>query len=124
MQGNKVVIAVPLPGTLAANVTMAVPLDFDCTLVAVSATASNDSDATLQVGTVADPDGILTATVIGDSDARVTYTAADFDGALAVGDSVSPIALEKTDELHFTLDFDGAAGTAAQNVCITFTLVE
>jgi hypothetical protein len=56
-----------IPGTLAANVTIYWTAPFDCTLRHVSAVASNDSDATLIIGTSADTNGFLESTTIGDS---------------------------------------------------------
>ncbi len=55
-----------VPGSLAANMDVRFTVPSDCTLVHVSAVASNDSDATLALGTSADTDGFLAACVIGD----------------------------------------------------------
>ncbi len=73
-----------MPGTLSANLNIRFTVPSDCTLVHVSAVASNDSDATITLGTSADTDGFLAACVIGDSATPVEKGIADFDGALLV----------------------------------------
>ena len=45
-----------IPGTLAANITPKAAMPCDCSLLHVSAVASNDSDARLKIGTSADDD--------------------------------------------------------------------
>ncbi len=101
------------PGTLAANQDIKFKLPFDASLAFVSAVASNASNAILDVG---------------NSDAAEAYVK-----NLDVGDSGTPAVLDEEGDFegdvypHITkgtiiaiaLDFDGAAGTAAQN----FTLV-
>ena len=73
-----------IPGTLSADINIRFTAPFNCTLKHVSAVASNDSDATLAVGTSADSDGFLTAFAIGDSNTPVEKEAiSDFAGALA-----------------------------------------
>lgn len=105
------------PGTMAANAIMRFTIPFDAQLVHVSAVASNNSDATLKIGDSLDDDKILVAVAIGDSGTPATFTSANWavtnpNGYYSLGD----IAV-------FTLDYDGAAGTAAQNVTIVATLV-
>ena len=103
-----------IPGTLSANLNIRFTIPSDCTLLHVSAVASNDSDATLALGTSADTDGFLAACVIGDSNTPVEKAIADFDGAL----------LSDGDIFVATLDYDGAAGTAAADVTPVFTFAE
>ena len=122
MQGMRFTIAVHLHGTLSANAQGAFRLPCAATLAEVSACASNDSDATLQVGTSADADGVMTAVAIGDSSTPVVFDADDFDGALA--DAENPLHLDAGTVVTWLLDFDGAAGTAGQNVDIVFTFLE
>jgi len=122
MDGMRILVPVHLHGTLAANAQGAFQLPCGATLVEVSAVASNDSDATLLVGTSADADGVMTAAVIGDSSVPVVKNAAGFDGALC--DQVSGPHLADGTIITWLLDFDGAAGTAAQNVGILFTFLE
>lgn len=112
-------IAFHIPGTLAANVTIVWTAFTNCILRHVSSNASNNSDATLEVGTVADPNGYITAHTIGDSDVPdEKEDLTDFDGALAL-DQYPRIS--DGDVLELALDHDGASGTAAQNVTIVLT---
>ena len=111
-----------IPGTLSADIAIKFTVPFDCQLVHVSAVASNDSDATLAVGSSADTDGYITAGVIGDSNTPVEKEAlTDFAGALAANQY--PHIADGT-IVVVTLDYDGATGTAAQNVTIVLTFTE
>lgn len=122
MDGMRFTVPIHLHGTLAANAQGVFQLPCAASLVEVSAAASNDSDATLQVGTSADADGLVTATAIGDSSVPVIFAPADFDGALA--DQASPAHLADNTIVAWVLDFDGSSGTAGQNVTILFTFLE
>ncbi len=122
MDGMRYPVTIHLHGTLAANAQGYCQLPGPMTLVEIMAVAANDSAATLQVGTLASAAGIMAAAVIGDSGTPVVYGPADFDGALA--DGVNPLHLADNTILAWVLDFDGASGTAAQNVTIMFTLLE
>jgi hypothetical protein len=117
MQGTLFTIPVHLHGTLAANASGRFELPFASQLVRVSSVASNNSDATLLVGTTSDDDAYLTAHTIGDSEAPVTKGRADF-----VGGEYPHLAAGTV--LEWLLDFDGSAGTAAQNVTIVFWFTE
>lgn len=111
-----------IPGTLSANLNIIFTVPSDCTLVHVSAVASNDSDATLIVGTTTDDDGYITAAVIGDSEVPAEFEdLTDFDGALA--DSQYP-HIADGDIVQVILDYDGSSGTAANDVTIVLTFVE
>jgi hypothetical protein len=111
-----------IPGTLSANVDIRFIVPSDCTLVHVSAVASNDSDATLAVGPATDTDGYITAYAIGDSlTPNEKEGLSDFDGAVANGQY--PHIADGT-IVVLALDYDGAAGTAAQDVTIVLTFVE
>ncbi|MEW5870728.1 MAG: hypothetical protein AB1894_15755 [Chloroflexota bacterium] len=112
-----------LHGTLAADATIRWIAPFDCTLIHVAAVASNDSDATLKVGSSVDDDGYLTAAVIGDSGTPVEKGRSDFIGALCSESGQYPHIADGTIVL-LTLDHDGAGGTAAQNVSIQLTFTE
>ena len=59
-----------IPGTLSADLNIRFTVPSNCSLVHVSAVASNDSDATLAIGTSADTDGYLAAATIGDQQCR------------------------------------------------------
>ena len=113
-----------VPGTLSANLNIRFTVPSDCTLVHVSAVASNDSDATLALGSSADTDGYLTATAIGDSGTPAEFERADFDGALLSDAGNEFPRLAAGTVLVLTLDHDGASGTAAQNVTLVLTFVE
>jgi len=113
-----------IPGTLAANIDIRFTAPSNCTLRHVSAVASNDSDATLAIGTSADTDGFLVACVIGDSAVPVEKALANFDGALLTDAGKEFPRIADGDVVVLTLDFDGAAGTAAQNVTIVLTFAE
>lgn len=103
-----------IPGTLAANITPKWTFERDAKLMHVSAVASNDSDATLKIGTPTDDDAYLVAAVIGDSGTPVVKNKSNFVGTR------NPI-IRKGSTLVLTLDYDGSAGTAAQNVTIVLT---
>jgi hypothetical protein len=124
MQGNHFAISWHVGGTLAADQTFRWVAPFAVSLVHAQAVASNDSDATIKMGTSADDDGYLTATTIGDSGTPAEYDLDDWDGALIsnAGDDY-PHVTDGTIIL-VTLDYDGSSGTAAQNVSITLTFSE
>lgn len=124
MLGNAYPMTFHVPGTLAANVTLRFKMPFGATLLHVSAVAGNDSDATLQIGTSTDVDGILTATVIGDSGTPAEFERADFDGALLADPGWELPRLADGDIVQFLLDYDGSSGTAAQDVTIVATFLE
>jgi hypothetical protein len=117
MQGNHFTVSWYLDGTLAANKVLRWLVPFNCTLVQVSAAASNDSDATLKIGTAADDDAFLVAATIGDSGTPNERDRDDFVGG-------EWPRVNEGDVVLFTLDFDGAAGTAAQNVSMVATFCE
>jgi len=111
-----------VPGTLTADLNIRFTAPMNCTLLHVSAVASNDNDATLKIGDSSDDDGYITAFAIGDSNTPVEKGAiTDFDGELA--DSQYP-RISDGDVVVLTLDFDGSSGTAAQNVTIVLTFAE
>lgn len=112
---NQFTLCFHVPGTLAANLDIRWTAPFNCTIEHVSAVASNDSDATLKVGTSADDDEFLEESVIGDSQVPVEKGRTDF-----VGDQFPRI--EDGDVVVFTLDYDGSSGTAAHDVTIVAML--
>ena len=124
MQGNRIHHTYHIPGTLAANIAIQFTVEANMSLLHVSAVASNDSDATIEIGSSADQNGFLVAAVIGDSNVPAEFAIADFDGAL-LGSPGSEYP-RLTDGLIFTvdLDYDGAAGTAAANVTIVLVFSE
>jgi hypothetical protein len=125
MQGNLFTFQVHLHGTLAANAQGRFKLPCAATLKEISASASNNSDATLQVGTAADDDGILTATAIGDSEAVVTFDNDDWNGALYTDtDNINNLHFAEDTVIEWVLDFDGSSGTAGENVSLTFAFIQ
>ena len=106
-----------IPGTLTANITITFTVPFACQLVHVSAVASNNSDATLIIGTSADTDAYLESVTIGDSGTPVEKARSAF-----VGTQFPHIADDTV--VVITLDFDGSAGTAAANVTLVLTFTE
>ena len=121
---NKFSQAFHIPGTLAANLNIRFTVPSPCSLVHVSAVASNDSDATMALGTSADTDGFLAACVIGDSNTPVEKERADFDGALLSDAGKQNPRLADGDIFVITIDYDGSSGTAAQNVTLVLTFTE
>lgn len=117
MQGKQFTVAFHLPGTLAANVAPVWTAPFACQLVAVSAVASNDSDATLEIGISGDTDCYLDTTTIGDSGVPATFGKDDFEGA-----EYPHIAADTI--ISVLLDYDGSSGTAGQNVTIILWFTE
>jgi hypothetical protein len=93
-------------------------------LVHVSACASNDSDGTLTVGDSSDADEYLTSSVLGDSGTPAEYDGDDFvDSDGSSHDCYYP-AINDGTVVVVTVDYDGASGTAAQNVTVVLTFVE
>lgn len=118
MQGMMFTLPIHFHGAMAANGTFRWKAPINCHLQHVSAVASNDSDATLKIGTSSDDDEILTESTIGDSGTPVEKTASNWASTNPTG------RIDEGDTLLVTVDFDGAAGTAGQNVSIVLTLTE
>ena len=121
MQGNLFTIHVDT-STLAANKTGYVALPYACTLIGLSTIGSNAHDATIDLGEPANGDGIFDGKAMGDSKAGANYTFADFNGADAVAGQ--PYHLDAGDELEYTIDYDGAGGTAIQLGSFTLWFLE
>ena len=66
------------PGTLTANLDIRFTAHTNMSLLHVSAVASNDSDATLKIGTSVDNDEFLAETTIGDSGTPSEFDWGDF----------------------------------------------
>lgn len=113
-----------VPGTLSANITITFTAPFGMSLIHVSACASNDSDATITVGDSSDPDEYLTASVVGDSGTPAEYDHDDFvDTSGNTHSRYFPVINDGT-VVVTTIDYDGASGTAAQNLTVVLTFVE
>ena len=121
---RKFTVAFHIPGALAANLNIRWTVPSDCTLLHVSAVASNDSDGTIIVGTSADTNGYIAAHVIGDSDTPVEFALADFDGDLVTDPGNDYPHIVDGTIMVVILDFDGAGGTAAEDVTIILTFSE
>lgn len=105
-------------GTLSADLDIRLSVPVDCRVHRVSVVASNASDATIDVGTSDDDDEILSAQDAGDSGTPAVYDADDFATANDTGE------LKQGDVLVITVDHDGAAGTAAQDLTIDIDFLE
>lgn len=117
MQGHRILLPLLVPGTLTANIIYTFDAPFNFRFRTVSACASNDSDATLMLGISTDTNSILTAAVIGDSDVPVEKRVADFASTNPTGN------VTKGQIVVLTVDFDGAAGTAAADLCVLLDLI-
>jgi hypothetical protein len=106
-----------ITGTLSADAAIRFTAPFDCQLVHVSAVASNDSDATLKIGTSSDDDTYLTACTIGDSGTPAEQDRDDFVGTQYPHVTDGTIVV-------LTLDHDGDSGTAAADVTLVLTFTE
>lgn len=107
-----------IPGTLAADVNIRWLVSDSCHLSHVSAGASNSNDALISFGISTDPDSILAAEPIGDSNVPVEFEAGDWDAAN------EEAALVNGQIAVLTVDHDGASGTAAADVTIVITATE
>jgi len=105
-----------IPGTLAANHVLEWVAPFDCQLIHAQAHQSDYGISTLMICNSTDTDAYMAATAIGDSDVPTEWDRDNF-----VGTQFPHIA--DGEILVLTLDYDGSAGTAAQNaqICLTFT---
>jgi hypothetical protein len=109
-----------VPGTLTADITPVFTAPFDMQLVHVSAVGSNNGDATIKIGNTSSPtsdDDYLAAAVIGDSNVPVEFDRDNFVGAQYPHIPDGTIML-------VTVDFDGAAGTAAADLTVVLTFTE
>ena len=121
---NIFTISFAVSGTLAANFVAKWTAPFDCTLLHVSAVASNNSDATIIVGDSSDTDEYITSAVIGDSGTPV-----EFDGDNFVdtdGNSWTRYYPHITDGtiVVVTVDYDGSSGTAAADLTVVLTFAK
>ena len=104
-------------GSAAADHLIEWTAPFDCQLIHVSAVASNDSDATLEVGNSSDADAYVVSAVIGDSGTPAEWERTDFVGYQFPHIPNGTI-------ISIALDFDGATGTAADDFTIVLTFTE
>lgn len=122
MQGNLAFFHIEL-GTLGANKIGYVAIPYDMQLIGVSGIGSNAHNAVLDLGTVTDGDGIYDGVAaFGVSKAGIQLDTTDFNGALATAGQ--PYPLSAGDELEFTIDYDGASGTAIQLASLTLIFTQ
>lgn len=124
MHGLRTVQNVHLGGTLSADQQGMLPgwHNTGRTLLEVAALASNDSDATLQIGiggASPDDDAIMTPKAIGDSNVPKFFTVADFDGVLADALRSSSPRLDPQVNLTWKINFNGPGTNEVQTVTIT-----
>ena len=108
-------ITIHVPGTLSANIVSYITADRNWKITHVSAVASNDSDATIIVGNDGDTDAYIESAVIGDSGTPVEFDRDDF-----VDDQFP--THDKGDVLVVTVDYDGAGGTAVDDLTVVITI--
>jgi hypothetical protein len=119
MQGTKIIYSFWTAGALAANATITFKAPFNLTLEHVSAIQSNAGDATVAIAAgTAGTTAILAAFAAGQSNAAVTKTRSDFASTNTTG------RVTKDDLVIITIDYDGASGTAGENLAIVLTCSE
>jgi len=121
---NVFTIPIHVTGTLGANVVFYWTAPFDCTLLHVSAVASNDSDATIIVGESDDTDEYIQSHVIGDSATPVEFDGDDFYDTDGLTHTRYYPRCHDGDIVVVTVDYDGSSGTAAQNLTVVLTFAK
>lgn len=100
-------------GALSANWVFAFELDHAFMPRHVSVVGSNDSDATIKIGTSTDDDALMVAKDFGDSNDPAEYDEDDF--------ADSDYQFSKGDIVLVTIDFDGDGGTAVQDPTVVLS---
>lgn len=95
-------------GTLSANFVGRFKLPVAATLKEVQFSCAGATAATLEFGTAADPDGIMTAGAVGQSGAVNTLTNSNFNGALytavdPLGTDIENMAFPEDTVFNFTV---------------------
>jgi hypothetical protein len=121
MQGTRFAVSFHVPAALAANVAGEFTLPFAASLMEVCF-SNSAADATIDVGTSADTDGIIDGGAVGDSGVPAVFAPADFNGALC--DQEAPYHMANDTVVKFSMDYDGASGTAAEDVTVVFWFTE
>jgi hypothetical protein len=117
MQGTLFAHSFHIPGTLTANLNIRFTVPKDCQLLHVSASNSAATNGTFILGTSADDDAYLTTSDVGDSNVPNEFSKANFVG------TEYPHILDGV-IFVVTIDYDGAAGTAAANLTLVLTFLE
>ena len=100
-------------GALAGNWAIIFELPHALMPKHISAVATNDSDATIQVGTTSSAAALLAEAVIGDSGDPVEFLQSDFADA--------DYQYAKGDIVQILIDYDGGSGTVAEDVTVVLT---
>ena len=122
--GQRFTVAFHVPGTLTANLGIRWTVPHGCTLLHVSAVGSNANNGLLTIGHSTDSDEYLTSSSIGDSGTPEEFDGDDFVDADGVTHTRYYPHIADGTVVVATLDFDGDAGTAAQNVTLVLTFTE
>lgn len=118
MQGDHFTVSYHTAGTLAANHSFIFKFPFPVQLVGVSAAASNASSGILDVGYTGALEAYVANMDVGDSSvAAILDEPGDYEG-----DNYPHIAANVN--IIATLDYDGAAGTAAADFTLVLTFTE
>ncbi len=118
MQGDHITVTFHTAGALAADHSYIFKLPFDVQLVGVSAAATNASSAIIDVGYTGSLEAYVSNMDAGDSSvAAVLDEPGDFSA------SYFP-HIDANTNIIVTVDYDGAGGTAAQNLTIVLTFTE
>jgi hypothetical protein len=121
---NVFTIPIHVTGTLGANVVFYWTSPFDCTLLHVSAVASNASSATIIVGESDDTDEYLTSQNVGDSAVPAEFDGDDFVDTDGNAHTRYYPRVDDGTIVVVTVDYDGASGTAAANLSVVLTLAK
>jgi len=103
--------------TLAANADIRFIPAINCKLIHVCCCGSNANNAIMVIGTSSDNDAYLTAVDVGDSNVPSEFDRDNFVN------SQFPV-FPKGEVVSILVDYDGAGGTAVQNLSIVLTLLE
>ncbi len=100
-------------GALAGNWAIIFELPYGFMPKHISAVASNNSDATIQLGTTSSAAAVLAEAVIGDSGDPAEFLRSDF--------ADTDYQYAKGDIVQILIDYNGAAGTTAEDVTVVLT---
>ena len=109
MRERQISLYFQVSGTLGANVSIPLMFPYPVTLDYISASASNDSDATVAVSGASTMS--MAAQTIGDSGAGKIITPTTAEKASTAGEVANSL-------ITVTVDYDGASGTAADDLNI------
>ena len=125
MLGNRVLMPFHFVGTQAANISVAFQVPSakaGLTFIGASLVGSNANDATFDLGTNDDPDGVVDGAAFGDTGVPALVKPDDFNGDLATDGQEYHFGRDEV--ISFSVDFDGAAGTAIDDPTIVLEFME